>query len=42
VERNHRYSSDQPSDEVTDLYQCSHCGRKRLRCVQRSAQCLYD
>ena len=42
VERNHRYHSGQPSDEVTDLYQCSSCGQKILVIVKPSAHVLYD
>jgi DNA-directed RNA polymerase subunit RPC12/RpoP len=41
VERNHRYPN-QPSDEIVDLYQCSLCGQKIRKLVQRSAQVLYD
>ena len=42
VERNHRYHSGQPRDEVTDLYQCSRCGQKILVIVKKSGHVLYD
>jgi DNA-directed RNA polymerase subunit RPC12/RpoP len=41
VEQNHR-ESDQPKDEVTDLYRCSHCGQEILRFVRKSDSVFYD
>lgn len=42
IERDHRSHSGQPSDEVTDLYRFSRCGRKILVIVKPSAHVLYD
>jgi hypothetical protein len=41
VQRNHRHSSWQPPEEITDLYRCPGCGVELLMIVKEDPSVFY-